>query len=271
MRPLMPGVGLTKNEIVMIIFNAGADLFDRFNLSLESEIIYSDNCRDMIYVHQHGIKFTDKALLIMKPDHERDNWIECEFIEFCPWDNIIGFQNVRGTEILEEVSQPEICKWLSTIPTPRLRYPFLSARCGHIAYIVKGVPKSVRSKKGKIRLKQDVRNYKRVIEKDFGIPATGPVEIMIEIFSSDIDRLPDVDRLSSTIMDAFEGTVYESDKQVRLLQPHVYSSKDAYAKFECQTEPMKHFEAINIPLGSLYPLATGILDYYVVRILTYNR
>ena len=93
---------------------------------------------------------------------------------------------------------------------------------------------------------------------------------MIDIFSSDFSRLPDVDRTSITIMDAFEGTVYGNDKQVRHLQPRIFSSTSAYIKLECQSEPMEHYTVENIPAGSLYPLATGILDYYVVRIITYR-
>lgn len=255
----------------MIIFHTGADLFDRFNISVESEITYSDYCKDMIFAHKHRIRFTDKALLMLHPAREYDDWIEAELIEFYPWDNVIGFQNVQGREILEEFSRSEIDEWLSTIPTPRLQYPFLNARHGNIAFIFQGVPKSSHSSKGKKWLKQEVLKLKDLIQEHFGPPDTDHVEIMIEIFSSDPDRLPDVDRMSTTVMDAFEGTVYVNDKQVRRLQPRVFSSTEAYTKVECQTEPMGYYEVANIPAGSLYPLATGILDYYVIRILTYYR
>ena len=40
-------------------------------------------------------------------------------------------------------------------------------------------------------------------------------------------------------------------------QPLEYQSRAA----------MEHYEVANIPAGSLYPLATGILDYYVVECL----
>lgn len=254
----------------MSYFHTGTELFRRFNLSVESEITYSDYCQEMLFVHQHGIKFTDKALLMLYPAREHDDWIEAESIEFCPWENVISLRNVRGGEVLEEYSHSELDEWLATIPTPRLQYPILSARRGSVAYIVQGIPKSARSKKGKERLKQDVLGFKDTIRGNFGSPATGPVEIMIEVFSSDTIRLPDVDRMSITIMDAFEGTVYENDKQVRHLQPRVFSSATAYKKLECQTEPMDQYELKNVPAGSLYPLATGVLDYYVVRILTYE-
>jgi hypothetical protein len=228
-------------EIEMTMFHTGSELFERFNLSLESEIIYSDYCRNMIFVYQHGIKFTDKAILILSPANDHDDWIEAESIDFNPWENIIGFQNVRGSDIIEEFSRPEIDNWLSTIHTSYLQYPFLYARRGKVAYIVEGIPKSARSKKGKERLKKEVLKRKNVIKEHFGLPTTGPVEIMIDIFSSDCKRLPDVDRASTTIMDAFEGTVYENDKQVRRLQPRIFSSTSAYIKLECQTEPMEGY------------------------------
>lgn len=254
----------------MVFFHTGADLFDRFNISVETEITYSDYCVDTIFVYKHGIKFTDKALLFLEPPREHDDWTEAEFIAFCSWENINGFQNVRGSEILEEFSRSEIDRWLSTIPTPRLQYPFLKAERGDVVYIARGIPKSERSRKGKRRLKEEVLKRKDLIQDHFGSPATGNVGIMIEVFSSDFDRLPDIDRMSITIMDAFQGTVYENDKQVRHLQPRVFSSTTAYTKLECQTEPMESYEIANIPAGSLYPLATGVLDYYVVRIITYR-
>ena len=185
----------------MIIFHTGAELFDKFNISVESEIIYSDYCKAMIFVHQHRIKFTDKALLIMDPARKRDDWVEADFIEFYPWENIIRFQNVSGSDITEEFSRSEIQQWLSTFSTPLLEYPFLLARRGNVAYVVKGTPKSERSKKGKKRLKQDVLERRGIIKKHFGAPFTGPVEIMVEIFSSDPEQLPDVDRISITIFE----------------------------------------------------------------------
>ncbi|MDY6790205.1 MAG: hypothetical protein SWH54_02945 [Thermodesulfobacteriota bacterium] len=252
------------------MFHTGSELFERFNLSLESEIIYSDYSRSMIFVYRHAIKFTDKAILILYPAKDHGDWIEAESIDFSPWENIIGFQNFRGSDAIEEFSRPEIDNWLSTIPTSCLQYPFLYARQGKVAYIVEGVPKSAHSRKGKERLKQEVLKRKDLIQEYFGSPATGPVEIMIDIFSSDFKRLPDVDRASITIMDAFEGAVYENDKQVRHLQPRVFSSTSAFIKLECQTEPMEGYTVENITAGSLYPLATGVLDYYVVRINTYR-
>ena len=254
----------------MTFYHTGALLFDKFKISIESEITYSDYCKHNIYVHKYGVKFTDKALLMLYPSKEQDDWIESKSIDFCPWDNIIGIQNIRGHEILEEFSSSEIKRWLSTITTTRVHYPFLHAERGHVVYIVQGVPKSERSKKGKKRLKQDVRKRIDFIQKHFGSPAKGPVEMLIEVFSTDPNQLPDVDRMSITIMDAFEGTVYETDKQVRQLNPRVFSSTSACKKLQCQTEPMEHYEIENIPAGSLYPLSTGVLDYYVIRIITYR-
>ncbi len=151
-----------------------------------------------------------------------------------------------------------------------MKFPFLQVRTGSVACIFEGIPKSVRSKGGKQRLKQEVNNLKSEIQRSFPTPDTGHVEMMIDIFSSNPKELPDVDRLSISVMDAFEGIVYEDDKQVRRLQPRIIETVSAYKRLECTTDPMAFLEVENLPVGSLYPLATGVLDYYVVRILTYH-
>ncbi len=44
-------------------------MFQKLNLSIESEITYSDFCKDMLLPYRHGIRFTDKALLLLYPPH----------------------------------------------------------------------------------------------------------------------------------------------------------------------------------------------------------
>ena len=255
----------------MGFYHEGVELFQKLKLSIESEITYSDFCKDMLFLHKDGIKFTDKALLLLYPSNEHDDWIEAESIDFLPWYNIHSIENVTGNTITEEYTLADIESWLATIMSPRLPYPFLSARPGNIAYLVSGMPRSERNKRNKARLKQQVQELQGDIQKRFGPPDTGPVEMMIDVFFSDATRRPDVDRLSIAIMDAFEGVAYVNDKQVRHLQPRVFSSNAAYQQLECMGDPMDHFVLKNIPSGSLYPLATGLLDYYVVRINTYWR
>ena len=260
----------------MGLYHEGVELFQKLNLSIESEITYSDFCKDMLILYRHGIRFTDKALLLLYPPdgydpNGHDDWIDAESIDFIPWHNIHSIENVTGNTITEEYALADIESWLATIMSPRLSYPFLSARPGNIAYLVSGMPRSERNKRNKARLKLQVQDLQGDIHKRFGPPDTDQVEMMIDVFSSDATRRPDVDRLSIAIMDAFEGVAYVNDKQVRHLQPRVFSSNDAYQQLECTGEPMDHFVLKNIPAGSLYPLATGLLDYYVVRINTYWR
>ena len=67
-------------------------------------------------------------------------------------------------------------------------------------------------------------------------------------------------------MDAFVGLAYKDDKQIVHLRPRVFESLSAFARLGCGTEPIPHYELEDIPPGSLFPLAGGIRDYYVVRI-----
>ena len=213
----------------MGLYHEGVELFQKLKLSIEAEVTYSDFCKDMLLPYHHGIRFTDKALLLLYPPHGydphgHDDWIEAESIEFLPWHNIHSIENVKGTTITEEHTLADIESWLATIMSPRLTYPFLSARPGNIAYLVSGMPRSERNKRNKARLKQQVQELQGEIHERFGLPDTGPVEMMIDVFFSDAARRPDVDRLSIAIMDAFEGVAYVNDKQVRHLQPRVFSS-----------------------------------------------
>ncbi len=104
------------------------------------------------------------------------------------------------------------------------------------------------------------------IKAAYPVPTCNAVQMRIDVFSSNPISLPDADRLCKSIMDAFEGIAYVSDKQVTDLRPRIICSKDAYSVVRLQTEPMPHFEVDNMPAGSMYPLASGILDYYVIRI-----
>ena len=206
------------------LFYDGHDLFNKFKLSVESEITYIDFCKETIFLHKN-IKFTSKALLMVYPTDCHDDWIEAESIEFCPWDSVYNIENINGNTVLEEFGHTEIMKWLMSLSSKNVKYPFLHVRTGSVACIFEGVPKSARSKIGKQRFKKEVHNLKSSIQRSFPTPDPDHVEMMIDIFSSNPEKLPDVDRLSISIMDAFEGIVYLNDKQIRLLQPRVFESE----------------------------------------------
>jgi len=252
-------------------FHDGHELFQKFNISFESVITFTDFCQELILPQKKAIKFTQRALLISHPSQNLDDWIEEEVIEFCTWESVHNIQNISGNTVLEEFDHPEIAKWLSFLPCLEMNFPFLQVRTGNVVCIFGGVPKSMRSKGGKERLKQEVQNRKLEIQRFFPAPVHDHVEMMIDIFSSCPQELPDVDRLSISVMDAFEGVVYVNDKQVRRLQPRVIDSSNAFRRLECATEPMSLLKIDDIPPGSVFPLACGVLNYYVVRILTFYR
>ena len=104
------------------------------------------------------------------------------------------------------------------------------------------------------------------MESGFGSPLKGRVELMIDVFASESVGLPDVDRFSNSVMDAFQGVAYEDDRQVIDLRPRVFESREALMQLEVRSEPMSHFELEDVPPSSLFPLSQGIVDYYVVRV-----
>jgi len=259
------------------LFHLGKELFNKFGLSLESEITFSDCCKNQIFVYRDNIRFTSKSLIFFHPKYGSekyisDDWIETESLDFYPWHSVLNFQNVKGTKILQEFGETEINKWLSTIKDPELNFPYINARREHIAFIVIGKPKSVRSQGGKRRLKKEVEAKRKEIAKINPQPYSRDVEMKVDVFleDADSDDRPDVDRLSSLITDAFEGVAYLNDKQIKDLRPRIIDVSQAFTKLECRTHPMSCFSLDDIPTGSVFPLAMGIKNYYVVRIIYYN-
>lgn len=263
-------------EESLSLFHLGKELFDKFGLSLESEITFSNYCKDLIFVYRDKIKFTSKSLIFINPkagweEYVSDDWIETGSLDFYPWHSILNFQNIKGNKILQEFGETEINKWLSTINDPELDYPYINVRRGHIAFIVIGRPKSVRSKGGKLRLKKEVEAKKKEITRIYPQLFDRDIEMKVDIFLEDVDSdRPDVDRLSSLITDAFEGVAYINDKQIKDLRPRIVDVSHAFTKLECRTNPMSCFSLNDIPTGSVFPLATGVKNYYVVRIIYYN-
>lgn len=202
----------------------------------------------------------------------QNDWLEVESLDFYPWNNILMFQNLRGTTVIEEFREAEIREWLATINDPLLDYPYVNVRKGNIAFIVVGKPRSMRSKGGKIAFREKVELRKKAIERMYPRPFNGNVEMKIDVFLEDIsgnDRA-DIDRLSSLIADAFQGIAYVDDKQIRDLRPRIIDVSQSFRTLECRTDPMDSFSLDDIPIGSVFPLATGIINYYVVRIIYYS-
>jgi hypothetical protein len=250
----------------MRLFHPGTHLFSRFGFDVESEIVFADYCKDMIFMYRDGIRFTSHALLIVQPTHHQDDWIETESIQFYAWHNILAFQNVRGSTVLAEFDHSQIDPWLSSLPSLDHTLPFFHIREGNLTFFFAGVPRSVRSEGGRRRLRQWAEEIRPTVSNTYQSPCRGPVEMMIDIFTTSAAELPDVDRLSTALMDTFNGLVYVDDKQIRDLRPRVFESRSAYEQLECRTDPMEHYELSALPPASVYPLAMGVTDYYVVRL-----
>jgi Holliday junction resolvase RusA-like endonuclease len=260
----------------MSLFHDGRELFDKFALSHESRIVFTDYCSNSIFPYQEDIRFTSKSLIFTYPKEGfcgyYSDWFEVDRLEFYPWYNILSFENVKGVEVVDEYDQTDIATWLSEISDPPITFPYVNVREGHIAFIVDGKPRSMRSAGGKRSFKEKVEQKAKEIRLVYPIPFRENVEMRVDVFLSDPksnDR-PDVDRLSGLITDAFEGIAYVKDKQIRDLRPRLIDTSQAFTRLECRSDPMGCFEITDIPLGSVYPLAVGETEYYVVRIIYYS-
>jgi len=255
-----------ENPMDSTLFHRGSELFKAFGVSMESEIQYADYCREMIWLHRDGIRFTANALLITDLRRNDSDWTEVHALRFYPWENVLSILNVKGDATIQEYTREQIREWISSLELPPVTYPLLYVEHGYLVLALEGAPRSVRSKGGKARLKQDVWGLQRTIEAQFGSPRSGPIELKIDVFSDEPMSLPDVDRFSSSIMDVLEGLAYKDDKQVVHLRPRVFESSAAFVKLECRSDPMPHYEVQDIAPGSLFPLAEGFCSYYVVRV-----
>lgn len=258
----------------MSLFKLGEEIFEKFGLSAESEITFSDYCRDNIYLYKDRIKFTSKSLLIFHPtygtsEYASDDWIDCESIEFHPWSTVIGFQNIKGTRVLREYDKKDIDTFLATIKDYGISYPFVHVRKGNMAYVNLGMPKSFRSAGWRKRIRADVMATKTKISRILPQPWKHNVEMKVDVFSDGTEEHPDLDRLAGPMIDAFQGVAYYNDKQIKDLQPRMIDVSKAYQVLECRTNPMAAFSIDHMPTGSMYPLSLGILNYYTVRLMFY--
>ena len=242
---------------------------------MESEIIYSDYCSEPLFTHKNTLIFTNKALIFANPKDRywkiNDHWYEVDFLEFVPWKSVFGIRNIDRNKVLEEFDQKKIYNWLSTLKEPDIEFPHIEVKRGELIFIATGIPKSVRSKMGKAAFRSQVASKQKEIQTIYPNPFTGYIEMKIDVFFEDLTGIhrPDVDRLSTLISDAFEGIAYVNDKQIVDLRPRIINTANAYSKLEIQTNPMSIFSIKDIPIGSVFPLAMGIKNYYVIRMIYY--
>src|SRR3989304_8618545 len=144
------------------LYRSGKKLMDLFRLPPESEIAYTDGCREiMIRWVNNEVKFTSKAILYysmkyLPRDSADEDFIESQLVEFVPWHNVEGIYKVKGDTTLKTFDSEIIRKWLVDIIDPVIPYPFLHLSKWQIVYIDTGKPKSSRSKGGKRRFREEV-------------------------------------------------------------------------------------------------------------------
>ena len=258
----------------MNLFHNGREMMEQLGLTFESEVLFSDYCKRTIFVGRpERIKFTKDLLLFCDRDnyyghdYESDDWLEWERIEICHWQNILGIDIVKGSNTKRTIKKEELDDWLDQQKVPKINFPFWNIRKGNITAIINGRPHSERSKKGNEKIKAIIRSSENRIKKILPSPYSGHFQMSIDVFSTKLFKLPDLDRFTHPILDAFEGILYKNDKQLNELKPRVIDSSKVIVKLECRSEPMGLFEIENITTGSLFPLSIGLRDYFVIRAL----
>jgi Holliday junction resolvase RusA-like endonuclease len=132
--------------------------------------------------------------------------------------------------------------------------------------MIEGRPYSVRSQKGKNKVRRIVEGSIDKIKEIIPSPVAFPVVMRIYVFTTEDTILPDVDRFSTPIMDTFNGIVYRDDNQISELHPRVINIKPALEVLECKTHPMALLELDRLPVGVLYPLSKTVQEYFVVDV-----
>ena len=262
------------NKSSLNLYHNGRKMMEQLGLTFESEVLFSDYCKDTIFVgHPERIKFTKDLLLFCDSDnyygldYESDDWLEWDRIEICHWQNILEIDVVKGSNTERTIKKEELKAWLDQQKVPKITFPFFNIRRGNITVIIEGRPHSERSTKGKEKIKTIIRSSGDQIRKVLPAPRSEHIQMSIDVFSTELSEIPDIDRFTHPILDAFEGIVYKNDKQLKELKPRIIDSSKAIVKLECRTEPMGLCEIEDITTGSLFPLSIGLRDYFVIRVL----
>jgi hypothetical protein len=252
-------------------FFNGMKLKNDFSLNQLDYIVFSDGTHVEFMHYEQGIRFTKDMLFLcqnsswIKGATESDDWQDWEIIEICPWENIISIDRHKGANIIRSIPNNEINYWLNNLEEIPLSFPILSIKNRTIAIIMNGRPYSERSERGLIRQKDIYQTLLSQITSIVKKPVNLPTYLFIDVFTTQREKLADADRFVKPIMDFFKGILYEDDSQVTGLYPRILSMKKQFTVLECRTEPMGLDYIENIPIGSLFPLAKNIRDYYVIR------
>jgi hypothetical protein len=247
------------------LFCSGEGLEQAFALTPESEILFADGSRELFLELYEGMRYTPELLLLCNGGLPNDDWQESETIQICPWNNILGIHVIDGSKLRRVIGSQELSTWRSALPSIPCSLPYIDVTDDNIVIILSGRPYSERSQRSAGRQQRSLQTLYPEIRSVIPAPRTEPMAMNIEVFTTEADQLPDVDRLAKPIMDVFKGVVYRDDKQVRSLQPKVLDVTNAFITLECRTVPMALHEVGHVPVGDLFPLANGIWDYYTVR------
>ena len=239
-------------------------------LSSLDEIVFSDYTQNHMMYYQPGIRFTKEMLFLCQThratvDLGLDDWQDWDFIEICPWENIISIDRYEGLDVIRSVSQKEIKSWLMSLEEIPLSFPIVRVTAKDIGIIMEGRPYSERSQRSLVKQKSIYENLLTKITTIVKKPLTVPTILYIDVFTTQEEELPDVDRFVQPIMDFFKGILYVDDSQIHDLHPRIFKMDNPFTILECRSEPMSLSSVENIPVGSLFPLVKNVKDYYVIR------
>lgn len=241
------------------------------NLLWSDQIVFSDYTQNDFGYYAAGIRFTKKMMFLchnygnMRDDLEFDDWPDWETIEICPWENIIKIDRYDGLNVIRSVSQKDINTWLEALDDVQLVFPVLKIANENLAIMMEGRPYSEKSKNSLNRQKRILENTIPMIKSIVNKPFTFQTSLYIDVFTTQRNTLPDIDRFIQPIMDFFKGILYEDDCQVDSLHPRIFNFDEPFPILECRADPMGLSSVENIPVGSLFPLARNVRDYYVIR------
>jgi len=251
---------------------------EELGLTQTSEIQFSDYSRDLWHPEDR-IRFSKDVLLFCHKGYaHEDDWLEYDEIEFCPWSCILGIDVINGGgKTVKTISKEEIDKWRLSLKNFEMYFPYCHCRKGCYVIMMEGKPFSERSEHGKKFFSKEIEKLKPQIQSVLPEPTDGYVEVFIDVFTTQYktgvvgnnQKIPDVDRLIHPITDSLQGIIIKNDRQVRKASPRIWDITDAFRIFECRTEPMGLYAFKNIPIGILFPLSKGIMNYYSIRVISY--
>jgi hypothetical protein len=216
------------------LFFNGKRMKEDLSLKQLDYIVFSDGTHNEFMYYEQGIRFTKEILFLCqnynfaKNATKSDDWQEWDIIEICPWENIISIDRYKQVKIIRSISHNQIISWLNNLEDIPLSFPIfrVNSRKKHVIF---------------------------------------HIYLFIDVFTTQKEKLADTDRFVRPIMDFFKGILYEDDSQIIGLYPRIFNMNSQFTVLECRTEPMGLSYIENIPIGSLFPFAKNIRDYYVIR------